>query len=159
MPLYWIPLPYPASAGGHVQPLQLSLVQSQNPGGLEMSGKNGMVSWCHQALQVLGEFFVCIPQPSLPWACTVREEGAKTVARLASQRAKDNPYFMKILPTARSTPSWLLCISRDTERCLDPLASFWASYKIKAIATAGERIQHTDTPQILQIFCIYKCHV
>lgn len=49
-------------------------------------------------------------------ARTVREEGAKTVVRLASQRAKDNPYFVKILPTARSTPSWLLCISRDTER-------------------------------------------
>lgn len=44
--------------------------------------------------------------------------------------------------------------AKDGERCLDLLASFWASSKTKATATAGEQIQHTDAPQILQIFCI-----
>lgn len=112
MPPYWIPL--------HIQTLQkhtyslcrLAWFRAKIQVGWRCVGR---MRWPHGATKPCKCWekpFAASHSPLLP----VREEVAKTVARLASQRAKDNPYFMKILPTVRSTPSWLLCTSRDTER-------------------------------------------
>lgn len=85
-----------------MQSLCSFLTWFKNPGGLEMSAKDRNSSYgASQALRALGKLSGCILQHSQPWACMVREEGAKTVANLASYKPRTIPI------------SWEYCLQSD----------------------------------------------
>lgn len=56
------------------------------------------------------------PQPSAPWACTVREVGAKTVAKLALHEPRATLVSWNYCLQPDPHRSCLLCTSKDLER-------------------------------------------
>lgn len=155
MPPYWIPLPYPASCTDFAA--QPGSEPKSRWAGDEWEGWNGLMVPPSPAS---ARGILCLHPTALSQlGLHCQGGGSQDSSQVGFTKSQGQSVFHE--NTAYSQVHTVLASlhqqghreANDGERCLDLLASFWV-YKIKAIATAGEWIQHTTMPQILQIFCI-----